>query len=147
MVECSTWDRGVDVFSLPRGTILFPCARHVILYLVLVQPRICTEKTEFFWLGCKVSTSNNRGPQLLSVSVLDTCFGEGSMMELSNVLFSAEYWFSLVGQGNVGTWMKKCWQQRKISIQTKQLMQNNKRDPYLKTLLQLCASTGTQGYL
>ena len=25
--------------SLSGGTILFPCARHVILYLVLVQPR------------------------------------------------------------------------------------------------------------
>ena len=30
-------------------------------------------------------------------------FGEGSMMELSNVIFSAKYWFNLDGQGNVAT--------------------------------------------
>ena len=53
--------------------MLFPCARHVILYLVLVQPRICLDMTEFFRLGCKISTSNNRGPKLLSASVLDMC--------------------------------------------------------------------------
>ena len=51
--------------------MLFPCARHVILYLVLVQPRICSDITDFFLLGCKLSTSNNRGPQLLSASALD----------------------------------------------------------------------------
>ena len=51
-------------------------------------------------------------------------FGEGSMMELSIVIFSAKYWFN-----------------------DKKSTQNNKRAPYLKTLLQLCASTGTQVYL
>ena len=28
--------------------MLFPCARHVILYLVLVQPRICPDMTDSF---------------------------------------------------------------------------------------------------
>ena len=28
--------------------MLFPCARHVKLYLVLVQPRICPDMTDFF---------------------------------------------------------------------------------------------------
>ena len=46
------------------------------------------------------------------------------MMELSIVIFSAKYWFN-----------------------EKKSTQNNKRAPYLKTLLQLCASTGTQVYL
>ena len=27
--------------------MLFPCARHVILYLVLVQPRVCPDMTDF----------------------------------------------------------------------------------------------------
>ena len=30
-------------------------------------------------------------------------FGVGSMMELSNVLFSSQYWFNLDNQGNVAT--------------------------------------------
>ena len=29
--------------------MLFPCPRHVILYLVLVQPRICPDMTDFFF--------------------------------------------------------------------------------------------------
>ena len=33
--------------------MLFPCARHVILYLVLVQPRICPDMTDFFDLDVK----------------------------------------------------------------------------------------------
>ena len=28
--------------------MLFPCAGHIILYLVLVQPRICPDMTDFF---------------------------------------------------------------------------------------------------
>ena len=28
--------------------MLFPCARHVIHYVVLVQPRICLDMTDFF---------------------------------------------------------------------------------------------------
>ena len=103
MLECSTWDRGVVCLSLSGGTILLPCAIHVIIYLVLVQPRICPDMTDIFWLGCKISTSNNRGPQLLSASVRHVLkgllFGEGTMMELRNVLFSAKYWFNLDGQG------------------------------------------------
>ena len=39
MVDCSTWDKGAVGLSLSGGTTLFPCAKHVILYLVLVQPR------------------------------------------------------------------------------------------------------------
>ena len=46
MVECSTRDRGAVELSLSGGTMLFPCARHVILYLVLVQPRICPDVTD-----------------------------------------------------------------------------------------------------
>ena len=30
------------------------------------------------------------------------------MMELSNVPFSAKYWFNLDGQGNVATLLKEC---------------------------------------
>ena len=37
--------------SLSGGTILFPCARHVILYLVLVQPRKRPDMTENFLTG------------------------------------------------------------------------------------------------
>ena len=33
--------------------MLFPCARHVILYLVLVQPRICPDMTNFFDLDVR----------------------------------------------------------------------------------------------
>ena len=39
MVECLTRDRGVAGSSLIGGTALCPGARHVILCLVLVQPR------------------------------------------------------------------------------------------------------------
>ena len=53
--------------------MLFPCARHVILYIVLVQPRICPEITNCFRLGCKTSTSNHQVQHLLSASVLDVC--------------------------------------------------------------------------
>ena len=31
--------------------MLFPCARHVILYLVLVQPRIGPDMTDLFLTG------------------------------------------------------------------------------------------------
>ena len=33
--------------------MLFPCARHVILYLVLVKPRLCPDMTDFFDGGVK----------------------------------------------------------------------------------------------
>ena len=46
VVECLTG--GVVGLSLSGGTMLFPCARHVILYLVLVQPRICPDMTDIF---------------------------------------------------------------------------------------------------
>ena len=46
MVECSTWDQGVVGLSLTGGTMLFPCARHVKLYLVLVQPWKRLDMTE-----------------------------------------------------------------------------------------------------
>ena len=59
--------------------MLFPCARHVILCLVLVQPRICPHMTDFFLLGCKVSTSNHRGQQLPSATVLDVCLKDCSL--------------------------------------------------------------------
>ena len=39
VVECLTRDRGVAGLSLTRGTVLYPCARHFILCVVLVQPR------------------------------------------------------------------------------------------------------------
>ena len=48
MVECLTLDKGVVGFSLYGGTILFPCARHVIHYVVLVQPRKLPDMTENF---------------------------------------------------------------------------------------------------
>ena len=49
--------------------MLFPCARHVILYIVMV--RNIPDMTENFLPGMLSINSNNRGPQLLSVSVLD----------------------------------------------------------------------------
>ena len=51
--------------------MLCPCARHGMLYLVLVQPRKRHEMTENFLTGMKSINWNNRGPQLLSASVLD----------------------------------------------------------------------------
>ena len=51
MVECLTLDKGAVGLSLSGGTILFPCARHVILYLVLVQPRKRRDMTENFLTG------------------------------------------------------------------------------------------------
>ena len=39
VVECLTQDREVAGSSLPRGTALWPSARHFILCLELVQPR------------------------------------------------------------------------------------------------------------
>ena len=48
MVVCLTWDKGAIGLSLSGGTMLFPCARHVILYLVLVQPRKRPDMTENF---------------------------------------------------------------------------------------------------
>ena len=65
------------------------------------------------------------------------------MMELSNVLFSAKYWFNLDGQGTE----KMLTSMQNINTNEKKSMPNNKRDPYLETMLQLCASTGTQVYL
>ena len=68
-------------------------------------------------------------------------------MELSNVLFSAKYWFNLGGQGNVATLLTNVDSDAKYQYKRKKSTPNNKRDPYLETLLQLCASTGTQVYL
>ena len=34
---------------LSGGTIVFPCARHVMLYLVLVQPRKRSDMTKKIW--------------------------------------------------------------------------------------------------
>ena len=51
MVECLTLDKGVVRLSLSGGTILFPCARHVIHYVVLVQPRKRPYMTENFLTG------------------------------------------------------------------------------------------------
>ena len=51
MVECLTSDKGAVGLSLSRGTILFPYARHVILYLVLVQPRQRPDMAENFLTG------------------------------------------------------------------------------------------------
>ena len=39
MIECLTRDRGVAGSSLNGGTALCPWARHLILCLVLIQPR------------------------------------------------------------------------------------------------------------
>ena len=67
------------------------------------------------------------------------------MMELSNVLISAVQprWSGKrrdMTEKNVDSDAKYQYK-RKISTQ------NNKRDPYLETMLQLCASTGTHVYL
>ena len=51
MVECLTWDKGAVGLSLSGGTKLFPCARHVILYLLLVQARKRPDMTENFLTG------------------------------------------------------------------------------------------------
>ena len=48
MVECLTSDKGAVGLSL---TILFPYARHAILYLVLVQPRKRPDMAEDFLNG------------------------------------------------------------------------------------------------
>ena len=48
-----------------------PCARHVMLYLVLVQPRKHPGMPENFLTVMLSINSNNRGTQLLSASVLD----------------------------------------------------------------------------
>ena len=48
MVKCLTLDKGIVGLSLSGGTILFPCARHVIHYVVLVQPRKRPDMTENF---------------------------------------------------------------------------------------------------
>ena len=71
MVECSTSDKGVVGYSFSGGTVLCPCARHAMLYLVLVQPRIQPDMTENFLTGIYRINSNHRGLQLLSASVLD----------------------------------------------------------------------------
>ena len=52
----SFWDKGVVGLSFSGGTMLCPCARHVMLYLVLVQPRKHPNMTENFLTGIKVST-------------------------------------------------------------------------------------------
>ena len=49
--------------------MLCPCARHVMLYSVLVQPRKNPDLTEKFLTGMLRINSNHRGPQLLSASV------------------------------------------------------------------------------
>ena len=70
------------------------------------------------------------------------------MMELSNVLFSAKYLFNIDGQANMVTGLKKNVDgDAKYQYKRKISTQNNKRDPYLETMLQLCASTGTGVYL
>ena len=57
--------------SFSGGTMLCPCARHVVLYLVLVQPRKRPDMAENFVTGMESINSNYRGLQLLSASVLD----------------------------------------------------------------------------
>ena len=51
--------------------MLCPCARHATLYLVLVQPRKHPDMTENVLTGMSNTSSNHRGPQSLSASVLD----------------------------------------------------------------------------
>ena len=52
VVECLTRDRGVAASSLTGGTVLYPCARHFILCLVLVQRRkTCPDITEKLLTG------------------------------------------------------------------------------------------------
>ena len=50
--------------------MLCPCESRVVLYLVPVQPRKHPDMTENFLTGMYSINSNNRGPQLLIVSVL-----------------------------------------------------------------------------
>ena len=61
MVECLTSDREAVGFSLSGGTILFPCARHVIFYLVLVQPRKRPGMIEHFLTGMGGSRGGGTG--------------------------------------------------------------------------------------
>ena len=42
---------------------MFPCARHIILYLVLVQPRIRPDMTENFLTGMGGSRGGRQGVQ------------------------------------------------------------------------------------
>ena len=51
--------------------MLCPCARRSMLYLVLVQPRKRPGMTEKFLTRMLSINWNNRGPHLLSASVLD----------------------------------------------------------------------------
>ena len=46
--------------------MLCPCARHVMLYIVLLQLKKRSDMT-----GMLIFNSNNRSPQLLSASVLE----------------------------------------------------------------------------
>ena len=61
MVECLTWDKGAVGLSLSGGTISFTCARHVILYLVLVQTRKRPDMTEHFLTGMGGSRVGDKG--------------------------------------------------------------------------------------
>ena len=51
MVKCLTLDKGAVGLNPSGGTILFPCARHVKLYLVLVQSWIRLDMAENFLTG------------------------------------------------------------------------------------------------
>ena len=51
MIECLTLDKGAIGLSISGGTILFACARRVILYLVLVQPRKRPNMNQNFLTG------------------------------------------------------------------------------------------------
>ena len=66
------------------------------------------------------------------------------MMELSNVLVLVHPGWS--GKRRDMT-EKMLTATQNIEYKRKKSTQNNKRDPYLETMLQLCASTGTQVYL
>ena len=51
MVQCSTRDKGVVGLSFSGGATLCPYARHVMLYLVLVQHRKHPDMTGNFLTG------------------------------------------------------------------------------------------------
>ena len=63
MVKCLTLDKGAVGLNPSGGTILFPCARHVKLYLVLVQSCIRPDMAENF-LTCMGGSrgGGERGP-------------------------------------------------------------------------------------
>ena len=63
MVECLTLDKGAVGLSLSRGIILFPYARNVILYLVLLQPRKRPDMAENFLTGMGGSRGGRQGVQ------------------------------------------------------------------------------------